>query len=1346
MRYALVILLTLLLLGLGFAEDAVVQYPDAWGNPGMSLMRQGVDGVEVNFSIDKFYLQGLTLDGKEMVEVHLPGVFLPNETGAPNLPSVSRYIAIPQGAKAIVNVVASRKEVLDNLEIAPAPRIPLETEDGPLEYSKNMSIYSQNAFYPGNVVQLSEPTQIRGVDVVMLGIYPFQYNPVTRELEVYRDLRVEVTFSGGNGHFGEDRLRSRWWDPILEDALLNAGSLPEVDYNRHTNSRSQDFEYVIIVPDNPDYLAWADSIKQFRTEQGIRTGIVTLTEIGGNSTTAIENWINNAYNTWNIPPAAILFMADYGTGPATGNGIVSPVYNNYCISDHLYADVNGNNMADIVTARMTAQNAQHLETMVKKFLDYERQPPTNPDFYNHPITAMGWQTERWFQICSESINGFFEFALNKQPVRENAIYSGSTNVWSTATNTNMVLDYFGPNGVGYIPATPSHLNDWGGNASRVNNDINSGAFLLQHRDHGMETGWGEPDYDNNDIDGLSNAGLPTFVFSINCLTGKFNIGGECFAEKFHRYQNGGALGIIAATEVSYSFVNDTYVWGMYDNMWPQFMPTYGTTPDSRGQLPAFGNIAGKYFLQQSNWPYNTSNKEVTYYLFHHHGDAFSVLYSEVPQNLTVQHSAILYAGQTSFSVTADQDAFIALTVNGEIIGTGVGTGAPVNITIPPQTPGNEMLVTVTKQNHYRYQQKVMITAATGPYLYVLNPVVDDQNLNGNGIPECGETITMQLNLTNLGVEAANNITGTISCNDTLINIINGLTTITSINASDTVVAGSFTMEISPNTPHMHNCLFDLHLEADSAGIPGGYTWDQTIALKIREGSKIELGQTQLDFPNTFLNFTSTLTMPVSNNGPDTLFVSEITSDIPQFAPVQSYLVIPPGDHFDLEVGFTPDTTNLYNGVITLKNNDPVHFNTTFAVSGTGIFAPDVTLPDSIPMLMPPTDSSTISVTIRNDGPGELNFNAQIAGWDNGSELSLRGAGGSDTYGHMWIDSDENNGPTFDWIDISSTGTDIGITGNNAISNKLNLSFPFNFYGNDYNQLRVCTNGWLSFTTFSVAYNNFALPSNLAPRALIAPLWDDLLFQNDSKAYFQDLGNKAVIMFENVYRVTGEGPMTFEVILYNNNNIVFQYLQLGNIVHDYTVGIQNHLADDGLTIAFNQPYLHDSLAVLISKHTWVQVAPMSGTIAPNSSMDLQLTFITHDFPLGDFWAALQIESNDPDEQVALSPIHMRVVATSIDDEEFVGIKDFELYQNMPNPFNPTTIISYNLPKSGDVELTIFNLLGQKVKTLVNGHQDAKLHRVEWDGTNEVGEKVASGIYIYRLKTAENVAVRKMILMK
>ena len=64
-------------------------------------------------------------------------------------------------------------------------------------------------------------------------------------------------------------------------------------------------------------------------------------------------------------------------------------------------------------------------------------------------------------------------------------------------------------------------------------------------------------------------------------------------------------------------------------------------PTSRDVLPAFGNAAGKIFLAASSWPYNTSNKEVTYHLFHHHGDAFTTVYTEMPQYLTVTHAAAL---------------------------------------------------------------------------------------------------------------------------------------------------------------------------------------------------------------------------------------------------------------------------------------------------------------------------------------------------------------------------------------------------------------------------------------------------------------------------------------------------------------------------------------------------------------------------------------------------------------------------------------------------------------------------------------------------------------------------------
>jgi hypothetical protein len=81
------------------------------------------------------------------------------------------------------------------------------------------------------------------------------------------------------------------------------------------------------------------------------------------------------------------------------------------------------------------------------------------------------------------------------------------------------------------------------------------------------------------------------------------------------------------------------------------------------------------------------------------------------------------------------------------------------------------------------------------------------------------------------------------------------------------------------------------------------------------------------------------------------------------------------------------------------------------------------------------------------------------------------------------------------------------------------------------------------------------------------------------------------------------------------------------------------------------------------------------------------------------------------------------------------------QNYPNPFNPNTVISYQLAVSSNVELTVYNLIGQKVATLVSEKQKAGYHKIEFNAAN-----LSSGIYFYRLQTDEFVDVKKMVLMK
>jgi hypothetical protein len=103
-------------------------------------------------------------------------------------------------------------------------------------------------------------------------------------------------------------------------------------------------------------------------------------------------------------------------------------------------------------------------------------------------------------------------------------------------------------------------------------------------------------------------------------------------------------------------------------------------------------------------------------------------------------------------------------------------------------------------------------------------------------------------------------------------------------------------------------------------------------------------------------------------------------------------------------------------------------------------------------------------------------------------------------------------------------------------------------------------------------------------------------------------------------------------------------------------------------------------------------------------------------------------------------------TSVENEKPVAPADFELSQNYPNPFNPETNIAYNINKKADVSLVIYNMLGQKVRTLVNESKTAGSHNITWNGKNENGIQVPSGIYFYQLKTNAQTAMEKMVMVK
>lgn len=537
----------------------------------------------------------------------------------------------------------------------------------------------------------------------------------------------------------QERYRSREWDEIFQHLKNDRSPLPYVDYDRQRrniiDNNLDGCQYLIVCPNNQEISEWADTLAKFRNEQGIFTKVVNVKDFG-NKPIDMNKFFKEIYQEWDLVPSAILLFGDYSTDE--NKGISSfrlsnhPETNINYLSDNKLVDFNNDNLPEMVIARMPVANAQQAELMVRKTIRYETRPSIDPNYYDKLVTAMGYEEDRWFQLCSEVIAGYFE-TQGKNPTRLNSIISGAPDsVWSTNTNTDAVIDYFGPNGLNYIPSNIRHLTNWDADMDDVSNAINEGCFIVQHRAHGSYQKWEYPNFTNDNINNLNNEDL-TFIMSANCRTGGFDYGSgdnDCFAERFLRVEKG-AVAVVAASETSYSFVNDTYVWGFYDYLWNDFMP-YGNN-ETTFKYPAFANAYGKYFLRQSTWPHIYAHKDVTYNLFHYFGDAYLQLNTEMPQEIAISYPKEILTHCDTIIIKKDQYTRVALSVDGEIIATSFGDDSIVSIR--PFYKEGKIKIVATKQNHYRHEDYIEVKSKLNDFELNIypNPVNDMLFVEGKGI-------------------------------------------------------------------------------------------------------------------------------------------------------------------------------------------------------------------------------------------------------------------------------------------------------------------------------------------------------------------------------------------------------------------------------------------------------------------------------------------------------------------------------------------------------------------------------------------------------------------------------------
>ena len=450
-------------------------------------------------------------------------------------------------------------------------------------------------------------------------------------------------------------------------------------------------------------------------------------------------------------------------------------------------------------------------------------------------------------------------------------------------------------------------------------------------------------------------------------------------------------------------------------------------------------------------------------------------------------------------------------------------------------------------------------------------------------------------------------------------------------------------------------------------------------------SFIELSDQFILFNNVFIGDVLEKTFTINNSGLAQINVSSITSDNGDFTITPVTTAIPAGESVEVSVTFTPSTVGNINGIITIESDASNATTSLVIVNGVGIDPPIAVLdPLNVSETVDAGNTVDTQITLKNEGTYPLLYSfpdlavaAALAQPDVklndtrilefSSEISnekgtkdtrvgskvLYSIGTDNGFGYTWIDSDEDGGPIYNFIDISNTGTDIttDLGGDGDLS--VSLEFPFEFYGTQYDTAYINANGYITFNESSFfTYINDQIPVDDGVNNMIAGLWTDLEPQNfDGSVHYQSFDDSFVVQWTNatLYFGSEEETVTFQIVLYPDGNIdvFYEDVETASFLISATVGIENEDATDGAQVVFNSTYIKNQLALRFVKPEFAltpfisNTTPISGVVPAGGSTDLLVTLDATDLNDGVYYDELVVSSNSPDKSKSTSLIELTV---------------------------------------------------------------------------------------------------------
>ena len=451
--------------------------------------------VLIEVVLDDLRFDDVWIDGERHVRIGLPDEAPLEVAGAPDLPSITRSLAIPDDACMRVTVLETHAYQLEDVLVAPSrgtlPRT-VQPRDVPYSFGAD---YDTDAFYPAEVAVIGEPYILRDVRGVVVDFHPVQYNPQTRVLRIIERALVEV-YTDGPGQTNVLNRGPRGLIPSF-DTLYSSHFL-NYDPARYP-PMNEEGSMLIIAHDE-----WLDEIEplaEYKRSIGIDTEVVAISEVGNNPPD-IMTFILDSYLAGNVAFVLLVGDAEHVATPQASGGA----------SDPSYAKVEGSDdYPDVLIGRFSAESASDVEVQVTRTLEYEQLPATAQDWFKRGV-GLG---------------------SNEGPGDDNEMD------WEHVDRIRDDLLAYGYSEV-------DQIYDPGAHSSDVIDAIDDGRGIVNYCGHGSMNSWVTSGFSNNHVDQLVNDDAWPFIHSVACNNGEFDHG-TCFGEAWLRAtQDGRPTGAVAA--------------------------------------------------------------------------------------------------------------------------------------------------------------------------------------------------------------------------------------------------------------------------------------------------------------------------------------------------------------------------------------------------------------------------------------------------------------------------------------------------------------------------------------------------------------------------------------------------------------------------------------------------------------------------------------------------------------------------------------------------------------------------------------------------------------------------------